>query len=78
MPMPRAYVRSVLGKIGLACGAGFSGRPDTSTPYWSHALLDWVMTVVGMPSVFIGYTHRLHEDIRRRALRKAGRERKEH
>ncbi|XP_006460874.1 hypothetical protein AGABI2DRAFT_192460 [Agaricus bisporus var. bisporus H97] len=76
VPMPRGYVRSVLGKIGLACGAGFSGRPDTSTPYWSHALLDWLMTVVGLPGVFIGYTHRLHQDIRRRALRKAERERK--
>ena len=41
VPTPKAYVRSVLAKIGLPCGALFTGRPFVSTPYWSHALLDW-------------------------------------
>ncbi|KAF8995497.1 3-ketoacyl-CoA reductase [Cyathus striatus] len=76
IPQPGPYVRSVLSKIGLACGAGYSGRPDTTTPYWSHALLDYTMTLIGMPRVFIGYTHGLHKDIRRRALKKAEREAK--
>ncbi|KAJ7497028.1 3-ketoacyl-CoA reductase [Mycena latifolia] len=70
IPTPKAYVRAVLGKVGLACGAGFSGRPSTSTPFWSHALLDYAMTVVGLPSLFVSYTHGLHKSIRRRALKK--------
>jgi 17beta-estradiol 17-dehydrogenase / very-long-chain 3-oxoacyl-CoA reductase len=76
IPTPKAYVRSVLGKLGQACGAAYSGRPNTSTPYWSHALLNWSITLVGWPWLFIWYTHNLHKDIRRRALRKAEREAK--
>ncbi|KJA20003.1 hypothetical protein HYPSUDRAFT_68770 [Hypholoma sublateritium FD-334 SS-4] len=76
IPKPDAFVRSVLSKIGLACGAAFSGRPDTSTPYWSHALLDYAMTLVNSPSLFISYTHGLHKDIRKRALNKIARDAK--
>ena len=67
IPTPEAYVRAVLSKVGLPCGAALSGRPNTSTPYWSHALLDWVVTLVGMRALFISYAHRLQE-MRRRAL----------
>ncbi|KAJ6558467.1 3-ketoacyl-CoA reductase [Mycena vulgaris] len=70
IPTPKAFVRAVLGKVGLAGGAAFSGRPATATPYWSHALLDYGMTVVGLPSLFVSYTHGLHKSIRRRALKK--------
>ncbi|KAG5341527.1 hypothetical protein C0989_009888 [Termitomyces sp. Mn162] len=76
IPEPGPYVRSVLSKISLACGAAYSGRPGTSTPYWSHALLDYAMTVIGLPSLFISYTHKLHKNIRKRALRKQEREAK--
>ncbi|KAG5645417.1 hypothetical protein DXG03_006241 [Asterophora parasitica] len=76
IPQPGPYVRSVLSKIGLACGAGYSGRPGTSTPYWSHALLDYAITLIGLPSLFIGYTHGLHKSIRKRALKKQEREAK--
>jgi len=76
IPQPSAYVTSVLSKIGLACGAAYSGRPNTSTPYWSHALLDYTITLVGIPSLFISYTHGLHKSIRRRALKKMERESK--
>ncbi|PFH46720.1 hypothetical protein AMATHDRAFT_69236 [Amanita thiersii Skay4041] len=76
VPTPGVYVRSVLSKIGLGCGASYSGRPNTSTPYWTHAMLDYGMTVIGMPSVFIRYTHELHRSIRKRALAKAAREEK--
>ncbi|KAK6977859.1 very-long-chain 3-oxoacyl-CoA reductase [Favolaschia claudopus] len=41
IPTPKAYVRSVLSKIGLGCGAAYGGRPGTSTPYWSHAMLEY-------------------------------------
>ncbi|KAJ7902879.1 3-ketoacyl-CoA reductase [Mycena olivaceomarginata] len=71
IPTPRAYVRSVLSKIGLACGAAGGGRPGTSTPYWSHAAVEYVLNAVGLPGVYIWYTHALHRDIRRRALKKA-------
>lgn len=76
IPKPGPFVRAALSKVGLSCGAAYSGRPNTSTPYWSHALLDYAMTVIGMPSLFITYTHNLHKDIRRRALRKMEREAK--
>ncbi|GLB37365.1 putative component of the microsomal membrane bound fatty acid elongation system, which produces the 26-carbon very long-chain fatty acids (VLCFA) from palmitate [Lyophyllum shimeji] len=75
-PLPGPYVRSVLSRIGLACGAGYSGRPATSTPYWSHALLDYAMTLIGLPGLYISYTHSLHKSIRRRALKKQDREAK--
>ena len=77
VPNPGPYVTAVLGRIGLACGAGYSGRPNTSTPYWSHALLDYFIHLVGIPGLFIRYTHGLHKDIRRRALAKAGRGKKD-
>jgi 17beta-estradiol 17-dehydrogenase / very-long-chain 3-oxoacyl-CoA reductase len=76
IPQPAPYVRSVLSKIGLPCGAAYSRRPNTSTPYWSHALIDYAMTVIDIPSLFISYTHGLHKDIRKRALRKMERESK--
>ena len=74
IPQPGPYVRSVLRKVGLACGAAYSGRPNTSTPYWSHALLDYFITLVALPSLFISYSHALHKTIRKRALAKAARE----
>ncbi|KAJ3759462.1 3-ketoacyl-CoA reductase [Lentinula raphanica] len=76
IPRPGPYVRSVLSKIGLPCGAAYSGRPNTSTPYWSHALLDYAATVLNSPYLLIKYTHGLHKDIRRRALKKMEREAK--
>jgi 17beta-estradiol 17-dehydrogenase / very-long-chain 3-oxoacyl-CoA reductase len=76
IPRPAQYVKSVLAKIGLPCGAAYSGRPNTSTPYWSHALLDFAINLVGAKSLVIRYTHWFHKDIRRRALRKAEREAK--
>jgi 17beta-estradiol 17-dehydrogenase / very-long-chain 3-oxoacyl-CoA reductase len=40
IPMPKPYVASVLSKIGLAGG---SSIPYGSTPYLSHALLNWLI-----------------------------------
>ncbi|KAJ7594608.1 3-ketoacyl-CoA reductase [Mycena floridula] len=76
IPTPAPFVRSVLSKIGMACGAAYTGRPNTSNPYWSHAILDYLIGLVGIPSLFITYTHDLHKDIRRRAIKKAEREAK--
>ena len=76
VPTPSAYVRASLGKIGLACGAAMTDRPNTLTAFWSHALLDYLIHVIGWKVAFISYTHRLHKDIRRRVLRKREREAK--
>jgi 17beta-estradiol 17-dehydrogenase / very-long-chain 3-oxoacyl-CoA reductase len=76
VPLPSTYVHSVLSKVGLACGAAFSDRPATSTPFWSHALADYAMTLVGWKGLFIGYTHGVHKSIRKRALRKKERDAK--
>lgn len=76
VPLPSTFVHSTLSKVGLSCGAAFSDRPGTSTPFWSHALADYAMTLIGWKSLFISYTHGIHMDIRKRALRKAERDAK--
>ncbi|PVF92752.1 NAD(P)-binding protein [Serendipita vermifera] len=74
-PTAKAYVKSVLSHIGLPCGA--FAHPFVSTPYWSHSLMDYFITVANMPSLFISYTHSLHRSIRARALKKKAREAKQ-
>ncbi|KAI0093353.1 hypothetical protein BDY19DRAFT_923366 [Irpex rosettiformis] len=76
IPTPKQYVRATLSKVGLACGALFSGRPYLSTPYWSHALLDYFIHVLGWTSVVSAVTHNMHVSIRARALKKLAREAK--
>jgi len=71
-PLPSTYVRSVLSHIGSPCGA--LGRPYTTTPYWAHSIIDWVLNQVGQVGIYMKYTHGLHKDIRRRALKKRQRE----
>jgi len=67
-PLPSAYVASVLKTIGNPCGA--SGRPYVSTPYWSHAVADWVMGQADWMSGYMSYSHNLHIAIRKRGLKK--------
>ena len=43
IPTPKVFVRSVLSKLTLPCGALWTKRPGVVTPYWSHGLLDYVM-----------------------------------
>ncbi|KAF1998785.1 NAD(P)-binding protein [Amniculicola lignicola CBS 123094] len=76
VPNPKQFVSSVLGKIGQHGGA--LGIAHTSSPYWSHGLMHWfLMTFVGERSNFLVNTNRgMHEDIRKRALRKAARDAK--
>lgn len=56
-PLPPAYVKSVLSTIGNGCGAVGSARPYFTTPYWSHAVADFVMTQIGWMSGYMAYTH---------------------
>ena len=74
IPNPRNYVKAVLGKIGRTGGA--QGWAYTSTPYWSHAVMQWALeTVVGTTSsLVVGQNKVMHEGIRKRALRKKERD----
>lgn len=76
VPTPKQFVNAALGKIGRAGGA--QGVVGTSTPYWAHGLMHWaIATFVGTTSgVVVNINKRMHEDIRKRALRKAEREAK--
>ncbi|OAX32365.1 NAD(P)-binding protein [Rhizopogon vinicolor AM-OR11-026] len=76
VPTPASYVHACLSKIGFSGGAALTGRPGTLTAFWTHAVVDYAMHVIGWKSRFITYTHSLHKDIRKRALRKLEREAK--
>ena len=73
VPTPRAFVKSVLGKIGRTGGA--QGWTYTSTPYWSHAMMQWGINVlVGSGNkLLLTYNRWMHRDIRKRALAKQAR-----
>ena len=68
VPTPAAYVRATLSKIGLACGAAMTNSPNTLTPYWAHALLDYFIYMVGWKAAFISERHTTLNKVRRRAL----------
>lgn len=70
VPSPKLFVKSVLGSLGRTGGA--QGYMYTSTPYWSHAVLQWsVGTFVGPGNkLLLLYNRWFHQDIRRRALAK--------
>ncbi|KAG6371821.1 hypothetical protein JVT61DRAFT_9183 [Boletus reticuloceps] len=74
VPTAATYVHSVLSKIGLSCGAALSDRPDTLTPYWGHALLDYVIHVIGWKAFFISYFHRILINRRRAQLEREGKQ----
>lgn len=69
MPTENAFVRSALHNIGR----------DGAT-YWSHALYEWVIAVPALliggreGSVVVGINKKMHEDIRKRALKKAAKQ----
>lgn len=74
IPDPRAFVQSVLSKIGR--NGGSPGYAFSSSPYWSHGLMAWFLTCVAgvMNKMVLGQNRGMHESIRARALRKAERE----
>lgn len=75
IPTPKPFVRATLGKIGLG---GTQNIAYTSTPWWSHAIIQWwVEKTIGFGSKLgLGFNLTSHKDIRARALRKAAREAK--
>lgn len=74
IPKPDVFVRFALGKVGR----GWQAMASTYTPYWSHALMQWwVENTIGVGhKLAVWYNLVMHQDIRRRALRKAAREAK--
>ncbi|KAI8901875.1 hypothetical protein BC833DRAFT_59611 [Globomyces pollinis-pini] len=65
VPTPRAFAKSVLSN----CGSKY----DT-TPYFTHALIDWVLTSFVPEQFKIEQSGKMHVDIRKRALKKLERE----
>lgn len=76
IPTEKAFVRATLGKIGNQGGS--YGFTHSSSPYWSHALVAFLVTAVtGVYSSLLASINRsMHVDIRRRALRKKERDAK--
>ena len=70
VPSPRAFVKSALGSIGRTRGA--QGWTYTCTPYWSHAMMQWGVSMFIGPAnkLLLLYTRGLHYNIRKRALAK--------
>lgn len=76
IPTAQAFVKSTLGSIGNSRGS--QGKAYSSTPYWSHAFMQWGLeSFIGTTSAFvISQNKKIHESIRRRALRKRERDAK--
>ncbi|KAL8829255.1 MAG: hypothetical protein Q9170_006250 [Blastenia crenularia] len=74
VPSARGFVRSALGRVGRTGGA--QGWGWTSTPYWTHALMQWgISAVAGINDTWVVRVNkRMHEGIRKRASRKKERE----
>ncbi|KAI1292474.1 hypothetical protein EDD11_008724 [Mortierella claussenii] len=71
IPLPKPYVRSVLGKLGISGGAS---TPHTSTPFYSHAVANWAIDNIFGRGFWVQQNYNIQVDIRKRALRKRERE----
>ncbi|KAI8931264.1 hypothetical protein NX059_011611 [Plenodomus lindquistii] len=76
VPNPKQFVSATLSKIGRSGGA--QNVAFTSTPYWSHGLMQWFLSrFLGERSPVVVKVNRgMHESIRKRALRKQERDAK--
>ncbi|KAK4629364.1 Very-long-chain 3-oxoacyl-CoA reductase [Fulvia fulva] len=76
IPTPKHFVRAALGKIGRSGGA--QGIAATSTPYWSHGIMHWAIASFAgtMNGLVLNINKNMHQDIRKRALKKAERDAK--
>jgi len=77
VPNERNFVRCTLSKIGRRGGS--VGYAYTGSPYWSHAMVTFGLTYLlgPMNKLVIGINGNMHVDIRKRALRKAEREKQQ-
>ncbi|KAL8776289.1 MAG: hypothetical protein Q9194_003244 [Teloschistes cf. exilis] len=76
VPSAKAFVGSTLRSVGRTGGA--QGWGWTSTPWWTHALMQWAISTVGGINNrwVVGINKGMHERIRKRALRKRERDAK--
>lgn len=76
IPNPKQFVASTLKTVGRRCGA--QDRYATATPFWSHALYEFVIDeTFGVYSKIVNtINHSFHRSIRIRALKKAARKAK--
>ena len=74
MPSAKAFVKAVLGSVGRTGGA--QGWGWTSTPWRTHAVMQWGLTSVASINgrMVVGVNRGMHEGIRKRALRKRERD----
>lgn len=74
VPTAKTWVKTALSKIGR--NGGSPGYAYSSSPYFSHGLMAWFLTcVTGVyGKTVLGINKGMHESIRKRALRKAERE----
>ncbi|KAK5074958.1 hypothetical protein LTR64_001163 [Lithohypha guttulata] len=77
VPSERAFVKSALSKIGRRGGS--VGYSYSGSPYWSHAVAAFGITYLlgPMNGFLLGINKSMHVDIRKRALRKAERDRQQ-
>ncbi|KAL0933437.1 3-ketoacyl-reductase [Colletotrichum truncatum] len=75
IPNPKSFVRAALGKVGTGIYQDFA---YSYTPWWSHALLLWVVeNTIGVAHEWaVAFNLKMHADIRTRALKKAARDAK--
>ncbi|RCK59134.1 Very-long-chain 3-oxoacyl-CoA reductase [Candida viswanathii] len=73
IPNPKQFVKSALSSVGRRGGA--QDRYATSTPYWTHALMEFgIENTVGVYSKLANKLNlQMHQSIRARALKKAAR-----
>ncbi|CCH62624.1 hypothetical protein TBLA_0H03430 [Henningerozyma blattae CBS 6284] len=76
IPNPRQFVKATLNSVGTRGGS--QNRFATMTPYWSHALYQFVISeTIGVYSKLVNsINYSMHKSIRARALRKAARDAK--
>ncbi len=70
VPTPRQFVKATMSRIGRTGGA--QGWAFTSTPYWTHALVQFIVSqlvAIGNP-VMLRWNRGMHEGIRKRSLKK--------
>lgn len=75
IPNPRNFVKAALSKVGRGAA---NQEAYTSTPYWSHALMQYALqaTPLRQSSFFLNQNLQMHQSIRARALKKAERDAK--
>ncbi|CCK68070.1 ketoreductase KNAG_0A03910 [Huiozyma naganishii CBS 8797] len=71
IPSPKKFVQSTLGSFGRRCGS--QERYATMTPFWSHAIYEFVIDeTFGVYSKIVNaINYSFHKSIRTRALKKA-------